>query len=77
METLSEGFFIFIFYWFYILIMNIIAIEILAFHITLLKDKGTYGPLGKTLVISRPNKPSALACDLNCSKFSLCLTCLF
>lgn len=30
-----------IFYWFYILIMNIIAIEILAFHITLLKDMGT------------------------------------
>lgn len=49
METLSEGLFNLIFYWFYILIMNIIATEILAFYITLLKDKGTYGPWGKTL----------------------------
>lgn len=49
METLSKGFFNFIFYWFYILIMNIIVIDILAFHITLLKDKGTYSPWGKTL----------------------------
>lgn len=29
--------------------MNISAIEIIAFHTTLFKDKGTHGPWGKSL----------------------------